>query len=77
MSRKSNIRKRNRQKKREHRPRELPAPISPITGEAEAVFQTPMRSDIRRISTAALFRELLNRSDSRGLITVLAEAAKA
>ena len=74
MSRKSNIRKRNRQQRRERPPRELTAPISVITGEEQAVVQTPTRSDIRRVSTSALIAEFQRRPDSRGLIAAIAEA---
>ena len=74
MSRKSNIRKRNRQKKREHPPRELAASISSITGEVQAAFQTPTHSDLRRCSTASLIREIQRRPESRGLIAAIAEA---
>jgi hypothetical protein len=73
MSRKSSQRKRARQRKRhEQRPRPLPAPISPITGEVEAVFQTPTHSDLRRCSTAALIKEIQRRTESRGLISAIA-----
>jgi hypothetical protein len=73
MSRRSNIRKRERQKRREHPPRELAAPISPITGDTQLVLQTPTYSDIRRISTATLMKELQRRPESRGLIAAIAE----
>jgi hypothetical protein len=68
-------RKRERQKRRhdKQKPHTLPPPISVITGEPQEVLQTPVRSDIRRISTAALIRELQTRTDSRGLIQVLFE----
>jgi hypothetical protein len=72
MSRKSNIRKRNRQKKREHPPRV--SSISPITGEVQATFQIPTHSDLRRCSTASLIREIQRRPESRGLIAAIAEA---
>ena len=40
MSRRGNIRKRDRQRKRhEQRPRELAAPVSAITGEEQAVYR--------------------------------------
>jgi hypothetical protein len=75
MSRKSSQRKRIRQRKRfEQRSQELPAPVSAITGLEQAVFQTPTRSDIRRISTSVLIAELQRRPDSRGLIAAIAEA---
>jgi hypothetical protein len=74
MSRKSNIRKPNRQKKREHHPRELAAPISPITGETQQALQTPTHSDLRRCSTASLIREIERLPESRGLIAAIAEA---
>jgi hypothetical protein len=75
VSRRASVRKRARQRKRhEQRPRQLAAPISPITGLEEQALQTPTRSDIRKISTAALFKELLCRPESKGLITAIAEA---
>ncbi len=77
MSRRGNIRKRARQRKRhERRSRELAAPVSAITGQEQAVFQTPTRSDIRRVSTSALIAELQRRPDSRGLITSIAESQR-
>jgi hypothetical protein len=76
-TRRSNIRKRDRQRKRfERSSRELAAPMSPITGEVEAVFQTPTRSDIRRVSTSALIAELQRRTDSRGLIAAIVESQR-
>jgi hypothetical protein len=75
MSRKASQRKRIRQRRRhEHRPRELAAPVSPITGDTQLVLQTPTHSDIRRISTATLMKELQRRPESRGLIAAIAEA---
>jgi hypothetical protein len=77
VSRRGNIKKRARQRERfERRPRELPAPVSAITGQEQAVFQTPTRSDIRRVSTSALIAELQRRPDSRGLIEAIAESQR-
>jgi hypothetical protein len=72
MSRRGNIRKRKRQKRRNERSSKKLAPsISPITGETQQSFQLP--ADLKRISTAALIAEIQRRPDSRGLITALAE----
>jgi hypothetical protein len=37
-------------------------------------LQTPIRSDIRRVSTASLIQEIQRRSETRGLIAAIAEA---
>jgi hypothetical protein len=67
-------RKRERQRKRHEQRPQPAAPISPITGEVQATFQTPTHSDLRRCSTASLIREIQRRSESRGLIAAIAEA---
>ena len=77
MTRKSSQRKRARQRARfERGSRKLAAPVSAITGQEQAVFQTPTRSDTRRVSTSALIAELQRRPDSRGLITAIAESQR-
>jgi hypothetical protein len=79
MSRKSNIRKRNRQKKREHPPRELAAPINLVSGLEEQAHQLPSASWLSRFSTTDLIEEISEHRSSpqravfRGL---LAEAIK-
>lgn len=77
MSKKGNRRKHTRQRERfERRSQELPAPVSAITGEEQAVFQTPTHSDIRRVSTATLIKELQRRPGSQGLIAAIAESQR-
>jgi hypothetical protein len=79
MSRRSNIRKRNRQKKREHRRRELAAPTNLVSGLEEQAHQLPSASWLSRFSTADLLEEISERLSSpqraafRG---VLADAIK-
>jgi hypothetical protein len=53
---------------KEKRPQLLPTK-NVFTGEPQQALQTPMHSDIRRISTAVLFKwELQRRPESRALL---------
>ena len=55
------LRKDRRKQKKEKGSRQLEAPVSPITGETEAAYQLPVRSDIKRVSTAQLIKEIESR----------------
>jgi hypothetical protein len=74
MSRRSNIRKRVRRKERFRSSRELAPPVSVITGETASAFQTPMRSEVRKISTASLIEEIQRRPEAQALLAAIAEA---
>jgi hypothetical protein len=67
-------RKQRRKQRNEKRPNSLLAPISPITGQEQMALQTPIRSDIRRISTASLIREIQRRPEAQALMQAIAEA---
>jgi hypothetical protein len=72
MSRRSNIRKRIRQK-RNRSSRKLAAPISQVTGQEQMALQTPVRSDFRRCSTAALIEEIQRRPEAKAFLAAIAE----
>jgi hypothetical protein len=70
------LRKDRRKRGEKHQPQprpQLPPTNNVSTGEPQLALQTPTHSDIRRISTATLIKEL-QRRDSRGLIAAIAEA---
>jgi hypothetical protein len=66
-------RKQRRKQQREKRPNVLLAPISQITGQEQMALQTPTRSDIRRVSTASLIREIQRRPEAQALLAAIAE----
>jgi hypothetical protein len=74
MSRKSNRRKRARQAARFEQRKKLEPPVSSISVETEAVLQVPTYSELKRISTAALFKELQRRPESVALLEAIAES---
>jgi hypothetical protein len=75
MSRRSNIRKRIRQRQKHNRSsRKLAASTNPITGESQSAFQLPIRSDFKRVSTASLIEEIQRRPEAQALLAAIAEA---
>jgi hypothetical protein len=71
MSRRSKIREHERQKLRH---RKLKAPVSLISGQTATAFQTPTTSDLKRIPTAVLFKELQKRPEVSALLSAIAES---
>jgi hypothetical protein len=62
MSRRSNIRKRQKQRNRhEQRSRELPAPNNPVSGLEEQAHQLPSASWLSRFRSADLIEEISER----------------
>jgi hypothetical protein len=73
MSRRSNQRKRERQAARFQERKKLEPPVSPITGDQEVSLQLPTYSELRRISTAALFKKLSRRPEAAALLEAIEE----
>lgn len=74
MSRGNPRRLRKDRRKQLKNKKSIPAPSNSITGELAAAYQLPIHSDFKRVSTAALIKELQRRPEASALLSAIAES---